>query len=112
MADAGHEIGGHTLDHRSLTTLSAADARTQVCDDRAALIRQGYAAAAFAYPSGLFNSTVKTIVSDCGYTTARTTGGLDYPNCCVYSSGCRRRCRWRCAPSSRACRRRCRPTRT
>ena len=35
FAAAGHEIGGHTLDHLDLTTIPVAQAQTQVCQDRA-----------------------------------------------------------------------------
>ena len=38
---AGHEIGGHTLGHVDLPTVSATEVRRQVCDDRTALPRWG-----------------------------------------------------------------------
>ncbi|MDO8184238.1 polysaccharide deacetylase family protein [Conexibacter sp. JD483] len=86
LSDAGHEIGGHTLDHRALTSLSEPDMRTQVCDDRTAINGHGYSITAFAYPNGLTNATAKGVVRGCGYTTARTTGGLDYGDpCCVFA---------------------------
>ena len=34
LYNAGNEIGGHTLHHVNLKTLSTADATTEVCDDR------------------------------------------------------------------------------
>jgi peptidoglycan/xylan/chitin deacetylase (PgdA/CDA1 family) len=34
----GHEVGGHTLSHVDLTTLSPDQQRREICDDRAALL--------------------------------------------------------------------------
>lgn len=72
----GNEVAGHTLDHLDLATLSSAEARRQVCDDRATLINRGFIARSFAYPYGEYNSTVKTIVMDCGYASGRGAFGL------------------------------------
>jgi hypothetical protein len=76
IAADGNEIGGHSLTHPDLTSLSPSDATTQVCDDRAALMQRGYAIQSFAYPFGASNSTVESIVEQCGYTTGRTTDGI------------------------------------
>lgn len=73
LADAGNEIGGHSLDHRNLTTLRVAQAREQICADRNALLQHGVAATDFAYPDGVFNADVESIVQECGYNSARTT---------------------------------------
>ncbi len=72
----GHEIGGHTLDHVDLTTLSAAEAERQVCQDRAALIANGFEVGSFAYPFGAYNAGVEAIVAGCGYESARGIGGI------------------------------------
>ena len=78
LADAGHEIGGHTLDHADLTSLSTAEATRQVCDDRNNLIAQGFTATSFAYPYGRNNASVQQVVRNCGYTSARdVTGGTE-----------------------------------
>lgn len=53
LADAGHEIGGHTVDHTVLTTLPPEGARAQVQagrDHLAALL--GRPVRSFAYPNG------------------------------------------------------------
>ncbi len=53
LADAGHEIGGHTVDHTVLTTLTPDGAREQVRagrDHLAALL--GRPVRSFAYPNG------------------------------------------------------------
>ena len=51
---AGHDIGGHTVNHTNLTdsTLSLQDKINAVCNDRTALTARGYAARSFAYPEG------------------------------------------------------------
>jgi len=76
LADAGHEIGGHTLTHAVLTTLSAAEAKRQVCDDRASLWSRGFRPASFAYPEGRTSAQVADIVRQCGYLNARLAGKL------------------------------------
>ncbi|MGB2709917.1 MAG: Ig-like domain-containing protein [Conexibacter sp.] len=86
LAAAGHEIGGHTLDHARLTSVTAAEQQRQVCDDRLALITHGFDVRNFAYPFGAWNASIKTVVAGCGYLTARTTGGLDVPpDCCDFA---------------------------
>jgi len=72
LAADGNEIGGHTLDHTDLTTVSLAEARRQVCADRNALLGRGFAATNFAYPYGSFNGDIESIVQLCGYNSART----------------------------------------
>ena len=72
----GNEIGGMGVEHQNLTTLNAATAQQQVCDDRSRLSGQGYDPQTFAYPSGAFNASVESIVQGCGYHAARISGGL------------------------------------
>jgi peptidoglycan/xylan/chitin deacetylase (PgdA/CDA1 family) len=67
IAASGHEIAGHTLNHLNLTQQSAAEARRQVCDDRAQLQAWGFNPVSFAYPFGAFNGSVQDIVEDCGF---------------------------------------------
>jgi peptidoglycan/xylan/chitin deacetylase (PgdA/CDA1 family) len=82
IASDGNEIGGHTLDHLDLTSLSTADATHQVCDDRTNLINQGFQVSSFAYPFSKSNATVIGIVQQCGYSVARLIGGLNDPSDC------------------------------
>jgi peptidoglycan/xylan/chitin deacetylase (PgdA/CDA1 family) len=78
----GNEIGGHTLHHENLTKIDLATARTEVCDDRANLLNEGFAAASFAYPeAGADSSAIEQVVKDCGYSTGRGVGSL-YGNDC------------------------------
>jgi peptidoglycan/xylan/chitin deacetylase (PgdA/CDA1 family) len=87
IAADGSEIAGHTLNHKRLTSLTATEQRRQICDDRTALQNRGYTVTDFAYPygAGEGNSTTRSIVKDCGYTSARKVGELqndfDCPEC-------------------------------
>jgi peptidoglycan/xylan/chitin deacetylase (PgdA/CDA1 family) len=78
----GHEIGGHSVSHLSLTSLSAGEANRQICADRNTLLSWGYAVTSFAYPFSDFNPSVKSTVQACGYNTARAVGGLRSPHSC------------------------------
>lgn len=89
LAADGNEIGGHSVDHVNLTTLSWGDTRRQISDDRQALISCGFNATDFAYPFGSYNTRVKSIVQRCGYRSARRSWGLcpigqSPPNCDVW----------------------------
>jgi peptidoglycan/xylan/chitin deacetylase (PgdA/CDA1 family) len=85
LANAGNDIGGHTLTHVDLPTLSSDEAKRQVCNDRVALLNQGFAVTNFAFPYGDTNSTVAGLVSTCGYNSGRIVGGVRSPSGC---SGC------------------------
>jgi len=81
LADAGHEISGHTLNHLSLSALAAVDpyeARRQVCNDRRALQALGVQPVGFAYPKS-DDDGAHDLVRDCGYAYARDAGGLVPP---------------------------------
>lgn len=73
---AGHEIGGHTISHLALPSLDPDEQRRQVCDDRARLLALGIPARHFAYPRGATAPETAAIVAECGYDSARLTGGL------------------------------------
>jgi peptidoglycan/xylan/chitin deacetylase (PgdA/CDA1 family) len=72
----GNEIAGHTVDHLDLSTLSPADQRHQICDDRAALEAAGLNVTDFAYPAGNWTAETRGILRACGYESARDDGGL------------------------------------
>lgn len=78
LASDGNEIGGHTLTHADVATLTASQQQHEICDDRQNLLNQGFSpVTAFAYPFGsTSSSTVNQVVSGCGYTTGRTVGGI------------------------------------
>src|SRR4051812_8347191 len=85
LAAAGHEIGGHTLDHKRLTDLTDAQQRSEVCDDATALRSHGYTITDFAYPfgAGTTSPAVQTALHDCGYTSARRIGELHSDTDCT-----------------------------
>jgi peptidoglycan/xylan/chitin deacetylase (PgdA/CDA1 family) len=76
IAADGNEIGGHTVDHADLTTLSADDAAREICNDRVALANLGYHPTSFAYPFGAYTSAIETQVKNCGYNSARKIADL------------------------------------
>lgn len=87
LAAAGNEIGGHTVDHPDLTSISAAQARQEICADRNTLLQQGLPVTDFAYPYGTFDAAVESIAQECGYNSARTTSwyGATCGNPCTES---------------------------
>ncbi|MGB2709916.1 MAG: Ig-like domain-containing protein, partial [Conexibacter sp.] len=85
LAAEGHEIGGHTVDHLQLPSLDQAGQTHQICDDKATLEAHGFTIRNLAYPFGLWNATTKLVAAGCGYQTARTTGGTDWPGGPVFA---------------------------
>jgi peptidoglycan/xylan/chitin deacetylase (PgdA/CDA1 family) len=77
LADAGHEIGGHTVDHARLVSLAPDEQRRQICNDRAVLVELGFAAEGFAYPLSARDLTAIDAAEACGYSGARLAGGLE-----------------------------------
>ena len=73
-AQAGQEIGSHTLDHVHLLELSLAQAREQLVGSRQKLVEAlGADVTAFCYPYGDFNVALQQLAQDAGYTSATTT---------------------------------------
>jgi peptidoglycan/xylan/chitin deacetylase (PgdA/CDA1 family) len=68
----GHEIGGHTVSHQNLLTLSADEQNRQICQDRNTLMSWGFPVTTLAYPFAEFDATAKAIAQQCGYNTARS----------------------------------------
>ncbi|GAA3428614.1 hypothetical protein GCM10018953_57970 [Streptosporangium nondiastaticum] len=81
IAQAGHEIGGHTLTHLRLPELSATEQRAQICDDRRRLVAWGYRPATLAYPFGSVDARAEAAARRCGYDAARDVGGLREFSC-------------------------------
>ncbi len=81
IADAGNEIGGHTLTHARLTDLSQAEQETEVCDDRQNLVSHGFDVESFAYPYADWNISARDVVASCGYTSGRGVGNVGCPAC-------------------------------
>ena len=75
MANQGHEIGGHTVDHYDLTSITESDLRWQLSESQR-LINLNIPAqscVSFAYPYGLSNETVRSVTGEY-YFAARGTG--------------------------------------
>lgn len=81
-ADVGFEIGGHTLNHEDLTTLSPEVAQANICQDRANLANLGYRPTSFAYPFGAENLNIQQMAADCGYNSGRMISDLKSPASC------------------------------
>src|SRR5215472_9182878 len=78
LAQAGNEIGSHTVGHVDLKKLKLADARFQVCQDRVNIAAHGFQPESFAYPFSDINSTVETqVVQYCGDNSGRTSSGVN-----------------------------------
>ncbi len=74
MADAGVEIGSHTLTHPILTSLSDDRLREEVGRSRARLQSAlGRTVEAFCYPNGDYDLRAQREVARCGYRLAVTT---------------------------------------
>jgi peptidoglycan/xylan/chitin deacetylase (PgdA/CDA1 family) len=76
LAADGNDIGGHTMDHLVVPTLSASQKVHEVCDDRARLLAQGFNPVSFAYPTGAFDQASEQVVQQCGYRTGRSAGDV------------------------------------
>ncbi|GLW09945.1 hypothetical protein Misp01_50740 [Microtetraspora sp. NBRC 13810] len=76
LAADGHEIGGHTLSHARLDTLTPARQRTEICADRRALAGLAPAPVTLAYPYGRADAATARLARECGYVAARGSGGL------------------------------------
>ncbi len=77
-ADAGHEVGGHTVDHTVLTTLSPEAARHQVQTGREHLERlTGGPVRSFAYPNGRperdYDASHAALLRELGFEAAVST---------------------------------------
>jgi len=73
-AQAGQEIGSHTLDHVHLPEMSIEDARTQINDSRRILSDVvSEDVTAFCYPYGHFKPEHAQLVAEAGYLNATTT---------------------------------------
>lgn len=76
MQSAGHEIGAHTKSHADLVSLSTSAAQVEIEDSRNVLLSIGATPVNyFAYPFGAYNTSVKQLVKDAGFTAARSSDG-------------------------------------
>jgi peptidoglycan/xylan/chitin deacetylase (PgdA/CDA1 family) len=71
----GNEIGGHSVHHTVLTTLSGQPLRDEICGNRADLAEHALNPRSFAYPFGAFNDETIQAARACGFTNARGVNG-------------------------------------
>jgi peptidoglycan/xylan/chitin deacetylase (PgdA/CDA1 family)/glycosyltransferase involved in cell wall biosynthesis len=79
FADAGWEIGAHTLTHPHLSQMPPAEALHELTASKASLEqRLGVAVQSFAYPYGDLSPAVKQLAAEAGfrYAVATDTGGV------------------------------------
>jgi peptidoglycan/xylan/chitin deacetylase (PgdA/CDA1 family) len=82
LQNSGHEIGVHTRTHADLTTLTAAQAESEIAGNRSDLLGMGITSAitGMAYPYGAHNATTATVASNVGLSSARTVrSGYNVP---------------------------------
>jgi peptidoglycan/xylan/chitin deacetylase (PgdA/CDA1 family) len=83
LAAHGHEIGGHSVSHQDLFTLSADEQNRQICQDRNTLMSWGYQITSFAYPFAGLDPAIEATAQHCGYDSARAVGDLRSPTSCL-----------------------------
>jgi peptidoglycan/xylan/chitin deacetylase (PgdA/CDA1 family) len=77
----GNDVGGQTIDHPDLTTLTVAEMQAELCGSRQDMINNGIPdPVSMAYPYGDYNATVESVASECGWLTARQGGGISNSN--------------------------------
>lgn len=70
---SGHEIGGHSQTHPSLSSIAPAEAQLEIEGSRTDIQAMGANNVnAFAYPYGDYNPTVQTLTENAGYTSGRS----------------------------------------
>ncbi|ABK03717.1 polysaccharide deacetylase [Arthrobacter sp. FB24] len=79
----GNEIGGHSVTHPDMTTLSAAAASAEACNSKSTLEAWGFTVRNFAYPFAAVNQTAQNAVSGCGYSSSRGLGDIRSPASCA-----------------------------
>ena len=82
IAADGNEIGGLSVTHQQLTTMPAAEAEREICDDRSNLFRLGFRATDFAYPFALVSPAIEALARACGYNAGLGAGTLNGAGLC------------------------------
>jgi peptidoglycan/xylan/chitin deacetylase (PgdA/CDA1 family) len=71
--NTGHEIGGHTQTHISLSTVPPATANTEIVGSRNDLFGMGVTSIdTMAYPYGDYNTSIETMARNAGFLAARS----------------------------------------
>lgn len=70
---SGHELGGHSRTHASMTGISLAEAEFEIAGSRNEILAMGgLPVEAFCYPFGDYNVAVQGLVEGAGYTSGRS----------------------------------------
>lgn len=77
-----HEIAGHTVSHANLIPLTDAEREYQICQDYQTLVSYGFNVTNFAYPFGSNFPGSPHVVYNCGYQSARDSGGIKLTDSC------------------------------
>lgn len=76
LAAAGHEIGGHSVNHPDLALLPVDEVEREICNDRVTLSGWGYPVRSFAYPFASSTPANEAAAAYCGYNSARMLGDI------------------------------------
>lgn len=82
LVDRGHEIAAHTETHLKLVDQSYETQFKEICDDRKRLMQWGFNVTTFAYPFGGDTYESYDILSECGFNSARDSGGIRTNSSC------------------------------
>lgn len=82
IADRGHEIASHTITHFRLTSSSYEAQKNEICEDRRQLLEWGFRVTTFAYPYGADTPESYDILAECGFNSARDSGGIKTETSC------------------------------
>jgi peptidoglycan/xylan/chitin deacetylase (PgdA/CDA1 family) len=82
LAAQGDEIGGLSVLHEPISTLPAAEAKREICDDRSNLLRWGYQPTDFAYPYATVTARMEQLTRQCGYNSGLGAGQLKGAGLC------------------------------
>jgi peptidoglycan/xylan/chitin deacetylase (PgdA/CDA1 family) len=74
IAADGNEIGGLTVNHLPLASMSTAEATREICNDRANLAHWGFPVTDFAYPFAVSKTSAESLVRKCGYNSGLGAG--------------------------------------
>lgn len=74
IAADGNEIGGLSVGHIQLDSLPNAEAKREICNDRANLAGWGFTVTDFAYPFAVEHSRAETLLKQCGYNSGLGAG--------------------------------------
>ena len=81
LAAQGNDVGGQTIDHPDLTSLTVAQMTQELCGSRQDMMSHGIAdPESMAYPFGDYNSTVESVTQQCGWNNSRVGGGISNSN--------------------------------